>query len=317
MRTYEKLMITGGTGFVGKHLLSVCKENFSFGIRVAGRTRPDFPCEFFDVGRHDAKTDWRSALAGIDVVIHLAGKSNANSAGSENQRQEYKEVNVNATVNLAYQAALAGVKRFVYLSSVKAVGEETFGCQSFSVNTPEKPISLYGQSKLAAEEKLIELTKKFQMEVVIIRSPLVYGPGVKGNFDKLIRLIDLEVPLPLKSIRNKRSFVGIDNLTDFILLCSWHPAAANNVFFVSDDDDLSTPELIVALGRVTGKPVRLFNLPLPLLSSLTSLVGKRNISSSLTSSLQIDLSHTKDKLSWEPPVSVHEALSRCFLLEKI
>jgi len=225
---------------------------------------------------------------------------------------EYRKVNVEGTLNLARQAAKAGVSRFVYISSIKVNGEQTASGKPFTPDDEPAPEDSYGVSKLEAETGLHEIASETGMEVVIIRPPLVYGPGVKGNFASMIKLVDKGLPLPLGAIHNKRSLVALDNLVDLITTCIDHPAAANQVFLAGDGQDVSTTELLRGVGRAMGKPARLIPVPAGMLMFGAGLLGKKAVGQRLLGSLQVDISKARNLLGWEPPLSVEEGLRRCF-----
>ena len=224
---------------------------------------------------------------------------------------EFRKSNVEGTLNLARQAASAGLRRFIFISSIKVNGESTSAGRYFCPFDAPAPEDPYGISKMEAERGLMQLASETGMEVVIIRPPLVYGPGVKGNFASLIKLMGKGLPLPLGAINNKRSLVGIDNLVDLIIRCIDHPAAANQVFLAGDGEDLSTTELLRGLAEAMGRAARLIPVPAALLSLGATLLGKRAVAQRLLGSLQVDISKTRQLLGWEPPVSVKEGLRRC------
>lgn len=226
---------------------------------------------------------------------------------------EFRRVNVEGTLNLARQAAAAGVQRFIFISSIKVNGEETAPGDAFTASDVPAPQDPYGLSKFEAEEGLRSLAQQTGMEVVIIRPPLVYGPSVKGNFASMIKLVQKGLPLPLGAIHNKRSLVGIDNLVDLIIRCIDHPAAANQTFLASDGVDLSTTELLRSVVKAMGKPSRLVPVPASLLQTGAGLLGKKAMAQRLLGSLQVDISKTREVLGWEPPYTVEEGLRRCFL----
>jgi len=225
---------------------------------------------------------------------------------------EYRKVNVEGTLNLARQAVAAGVRRFVFLSSIKVNGEATAMGKPFQASDEPAPEDAYGVSKLEAEQGLMNLVAETDMEVVIIRPTLVYGPGVKGNFASMVKLVDKGVPLPLGAIHNKRSLVGIHNLIDLIIRCIDHPAAANQVLLASDGEDLSTTQLLRRVGRALGKAPRLIPVPPGLLQVGATLLGKKAMAQRLLGSLQVDISETRKLLDWKPPYTVEEGLKRCF-----
>jgi nucleoside-diphosphate-sugar epimerase len=257
-------------------------------------------------------TDWSAALHGQTTVIHTAARAHVMNDKSEDPVQEFRQVNVDGTLKLARQAADAGIQRFVFVSSIKANGEQTALGQPFTPEDQPAPEDPYGLSKLEAEQGLRELASETGMEVVIIRPPLVYGPGVKGNFASMIKLVEKGLPLPLGAIRNKRSLVVLDNLVDLIITCIDHPAAANQVFLAGDGEDLSTTELLQGVAKAMGKPSRLVPVPAGLLMFGATMLGKKAMAQRLLGSLQVDISKARNLLGWQPPMSVEEGLKRCF-----
>ncbi len=223
---------------------------------------------------------------------------------------DYQRVNVSGTLKLAQQAAHAGVRRFIFISSIGVNGNVSK--RPFSADGHPHPAEAYAQSKWQAEQALWEIQKQTGMEVVIIRPPLVYGPDAPGNFGSLVRWVEKGVPLPLGAIHNKRSLVGIDNLVDLIIRCIDHPAAANQVFLAGDGEDLSTTELLRGVGKAMGKPARLIPVPAGLLQFGATLLGKKAMAQRLLGSLQVDISKTCELLDWKPPYTVEEGLRRCF-----
>lgn len=311
MNQQQRLVVTGASGFVGRAL---CASAVARGFVVRGIKRSicDLPCgiENFVVGNMDDRTDWRGALEGSKVVIHLAARVHVMADTAENSLDEFRRINVRGTFNLARQAAATGIRRFVFISSIKVNGEASKLGHPFSANDTPAPLDAYGISKMEAEQGLREIAAETGMEVVIIRPPLVYGPGVKANFQAMMRWLARGVPLPLGAIKNRRSMVALDNLVDLILTCIDHPAAANHTFLVSDGEDLSTTQLLQRLGRALGKPARLIPAPAMLLKAGAALVGKPAIAQRLCGSLQVDISKTRQLLGWVPPLSVDEGLKR-------
>jgi nucleoside-diphosphate-sugar epimerase len=305
------VLVSGASGFVGTAL---CAELFhlDYYVRAAVRSTPiqATNIETESVGEINGDTDWSQALTGIKVVVHLAARVHVMKDNAANPLEASRKVNVNGTLTLARQAAKAGVQRFVFISSIKVNGENTLPTQPYTAETQPAPIDPYGISKREAEDELRQLAIQTGMDVVIIRPPLVYGPGVKGNFQTMLHWLEMGVPLPLGAIHNKRSFVALDNLIDLIVTCINHPAAANQTFLVSDDEDLSTTELLQRLGNALGKPARLLPLPARLLKTGAMLLGKRDIAQRLCDSLQVDISKTRALLNWNPPVTVDEALKK-------
>jgi nucleoside-diphosphate-sugar epimerase len=226
---------------------------------------------------------------------------------------EYRRVNVDGTLNLARQAAAAGVQRFVFISSIKVNGEQTPLGQPFTADDTPAPEDAYGISKWEAEQGLQQLASETGVEVVIIRPPLVYGPKVRGNFASMISLAEKGLPLPLGAINNQRSLVALDNLVNLIITCIDHPAAANQVFLAGDGKDLSTTELLQGVAKAIGKPSRLISVPASLLMLGATLLGKKAVAQRVLGSLQVDISKARDLLEWEPPISVEEGLKRCFV----
>lgn len=223
---------------------------------------------------------------------------------------EYRRINTNVTLELAKKAAQAGIKRFIFISSIGVNGNVNI--RPFTAEDQPNPAEPYALSKWEAEQGLWQIQQETGMDVVIIRPPLVYGPGAPGNFGSLVRWVKKGVPLPLGAIHNKRSLVGIDNLVDLIIRCIDHPAAANQVFLAGDGEDLSTTELLRGVGEAMGKPARLIPVPAGLLQLGATLLGKKAMAQRLLGSLQVDISKTCEMLDWKPPYTVQEGLRRCF-----
>ena len=313
------ILITGASGFLGSFIVQVLKNTSNFNISVSVRT-PVFFENSIDThvtGNISSETDWSNALHGKDVVIHTAGRVHLEKDLLSNPLTEYRKVNVDGTVRLANQASDAGVKRFIFLSSIKVNGEITKEGIPFSAFDAPAPVDDYAMSKNEAEQALFAFKDKSKMEIVVIRPPLIYGYGVKGNFSGLIKLISYGIPLPLEGINNRRSFVGLDNLVDLIIKCIEHPAVANKVIFASDGNDISTSQLIRELGYAMDRPVRLFPVPSALLYWSASLVGRRLMAQRLLASLQVDISETQKLLNWVPPFTFNEGLKRCFYPQNI
>jgi len=300
-------MVTGAPGFVGKALCS------ALSLKAIPRTRVSRASGMLGslaVGDLNGATDWTLALKHCAVVVHLAARVHVMDDKAADPLAAFREVNVNGTMNLARQAATAGVKRFVFISSVKVNGEVTHpGCPFTEADIPN-PQDAYGQSKYEAEQGLRQISADTGMEVVIIRPPLVYGPGVKANFASLMRGVKRGWPLPLGAVHNQRSFVGIDNLVDFIVTCISHPLAANQIFLVSDGHDLSTTDLVRRMALAAGVPSRLIPVPTWALRAGGALIGKGDAIQRLCGNLQIDISKAQRLLGWTPPVSIEEGLRR-------
>lgn len=312
------ILLTGVSGFVGSHLVkSLCDAE----IVAIGRSKP----VIFDESNFlscsiDGKGDYTSILSGVAVVIHCAARVHVMDDLADNPLELFREVNTRGTLNLARQAAEAGVKRFIFISSIKVNGElskrnKPFTC--FDRHLYEDP---YGQSKSEAEEKLLELSVLTGMEVVIIRPPLVYGPGVKANFSSLMSLVSKGVPLPFGSITlNKRSLVSVRNLVDLIITCVDHPRAANQVFLVSDGHDFSTAELVKCMAKSLGVSGRMLPVPIWCYRFIGKLFGKKDLVGRLIGSLEVDIKYTTEVLGWSPPQSIQAAFeetAREFLRNK-
>jgi len=287
-----KLLVTGGSGFVGQALL---------------RALGDIPVHIASLAD---SANWSSVLVGVSEVVHLAARVHVMQDNAADPLAAFRAVNVDGTLNLARQAAAAGVKRFVFVSSVKVNGETTLPEQAFTEADTTSPQDAYGVSKHEAEMGLRELGAQTGMEIVIIRPPLVYGPGVKANFASLMRAVQRGWPLPLGAVHNRRSLVALDNLVDFIITCISHSLAANQTFLVSDGHDLSTTELVRGLARAAGVPARLLPVPVWALQAGASLLGKGDAVQRLCGNLQVDISKARSLLGWVPPVSVEEGLRR-------
>jgi nucleoside-diphosphate-sugar epimerase len=304
-------LITGAGGFVGKSLCAALAMRGLI-VRVAMRTHQACVDDFDGVvvGTIDANTEWSEALQGISTVVHLAARVHVMNDVSEAPLIEFRRVNVEGTLNLARQAAAAGVKRFVFVSSVKVNGESTRPGQPFTEADAPNPQDAYGQSKHEAEQGLCQIATDTGMEVVIIRPPLVYGPGVKANFAALMRAVRRGLPLPLGAVHNQRSLVALDNLVDFIVTCLTHPKAANQTFLVSDGQDLSTAELVRGMAQAAGVYARLLPVPVWALQAGALLLGKGDAVQRLCGNLQVDISKACRLLGWVPLVSVEEGLRR-------
>jgi UDP-glucose 4-epimerase len=307
----EKLLVTGANGFVGAAL---CRELTRRGIPFIGSVRkhaggrPARENEF-ETSDLSVSVDWRPALAGCDVVIHLAARVHMMREQLADPLSVYRAVNVDATMRLARQAAELGTRRFVFVSSVKVNGERTTD-RAFSAGDVPQPEDAYGKSKLEAEQALQEWSARSGVELVIVRPPLVYGQGVRANFLRLMQLVQSGVPLPLGSVHNLRSMVALDNLVDFLLLCAAHPAAAGSVWMVSDQQDVSISQLIRLIARAMNKPARLFPVPPGLLAASAAILGRRAAAGRLLDSLQVDAGPAVARLGWTPPLDVENGIRR-------
>lgn len=306
------ILVTGASGFVGSALLHRLVGD-DRAARAAYRNKAVHPVvgvKTVCVGDLGSGQDWSVALQDVGVVVHTAARVHVMKDASVNPVAVYRKVNVDGTLNLAMQAAAAGVRRFIFLSSVKVHGESTLEGEAFSVGREPIPIDPYGVSKLEAEFGLRTIAAQTGMEVVVIRPPLVYGPGVRGNFDALMKAVARGIPLPLGAIENQRSLVALDNLVDLIVTCISHSKAGNQTFMVSDGEDLSTPDLILRMAGAMKKTAYLIPVPVGILSVAAKIFGKSDALQRLCSNLQVNISETVDLLGWHPPISVDEGLRR-------
>ena len=311
----QNILVTGVNGFVGNALFE--SLNMSEGTKAAGLLRhggsltafkPDAELRYFS-DFHDNKS-LELALKDIDCAVHCAARVHMMNDKEIDPLVAFRKVNTEGTLNLARLAARAGVRRFIFLSTIKTLGEQTLGNKSFAFNDPLQPEDPYAISKAEAEAGLKQIAAQTGMEVVIIRPPLVYGPGVRANFASMMKLAKKNLPLPLGAISNKRSLVSVDNLVDLIITCIHHADAANQTFLVSDGHDVSTTELMRELTRAAGKKPRLLPVPMEIIRLLCRIVGKSAIADRLCGSLQVDISHTKQTLGWVPPLSFQESIAR-------
>ncbi|KZN44390.1 UDP-glucose 4-epimerase family protein [Pseudoalteromonas luteoviolacea] len=298
----DKILITGYSGFVGSHLLGALDslEN----VNLLGRSAPA-KCNKHLKANIDAQSDYSSVLDRVDVVVHIAARVHVMSDTAANPLEEFRAVNTEGTLNLAKQAVASGVKRFIFVSSIKVNGESTTGKEAFSSVDKPNPEDPYGVSKAEAEAQLIALGKETGLEIVIIRPPLVYGEGVKANFASLMNLVSKGLPLPFRAlVSNKRSLVSVYNLVDLIQVCISHPKAANQVFLVSDDEDISTAAMVALMAKVQDKPNLSVPIPALCFKIAGKLLSKEDVIDRLTGSLQVDITHTKNTLGWRPPYSI-------------
>lgn len=314
-RTAEEalILVTGGTGFIGSALL---KQLLKDGFKVKTSARRSVPTELTGVQYHQirgitATTDWTDALIGVQAVVHCAARVHVMQDDAKDPtNQAYRELNVYGTLNLASQAAQAGVRRFVFVSSIKVNGEATQLGHPFTADDVSAPSDPYGVSKLEAEQGLREIEAQTGMEVVIVRPPLVYGPGVKANFAAMMHWVARGIPLPLGDIHNARSMVALDNLLDLLVTCLEHPAAGGHTFLVSDAEDVSTTELLRRTANAMGKKAFLLPVPAWMLEWGAAMLGKRAVAQRLCGSLQVDISKTRRVLGWTPPLTLDQGLKR-------
>lgn len=303
-----KVLVTGSNGFIGKALCHrIAADGYSL---VSGvRANIENTTDVVSYGDITGNTNWSDALRSCESVVHLAGRAHVLRDTESDPLAKYRTVNADGTLNLARQAAEAGVQRFVFISSIGVNGAESFQTPFTEKDIPS-PCSHYAISKYETELGLLAIAKKTSMEIVTIRPPLVYGPGAPGNFSSLVRWLTRGIPLPLGGFNNRRSLVALDNLVDLIVTCLRHPAAANQIFLVSDDEDLSTADLLQRIGAALGRPVRLLHVHPVLLHWGARLLGKDDMAQRLLGNLQVDITKAKNLLDWNPPLNVDEGLRK-------
>ena len=306
-----KVLVTGASGFIGRAL---CRHLLQHGWSVRAAIRSASSAGTIPSGAETvritsvgAETDWAEALGGADAVVHLAARVHVMHESSPDPPGAFRTVNTEGTRRLAAMAAEAGVRRLVYMSSIKVNGEQTTG-DSFTEFDVPNPVDEYGMSKWLAEQVLWDSARENGLEIVVVRPPLVYGPGAPGNFNRLLRFIRFGMPLPLGSVKNQRSFMYVENLCDAIRECLQHPAAAGRTFLLSDGEDISTPELIRLLSRYLGRRSRLLPFPPVLLEAGASLLGYHEEAERLLGSLRVDSSAIREVLQWNPPYPLREGL---------
>lgn len=310
----KKILITGSSGFVGSSLVEELEGNSLVLLSRSEQSASRYP-HFRNELTSDA--NYSNALEGVSVVIHCAARVHIMDDLAIDPLKAFKDTNTYGTLNLAKQAAAAGVKRFIFISSIKVNGESTELGKPFLASDKPQPDDPYGISKAEAEIALKELCAQTGMEFVVIRPPLVYGPGVKANFAAMLRLAKKNLPLPLGAIRNRRSMVALANLVDLIKTCISHPNAANQTFLVSDDRDVSTTELLKLMVQAYGKSPILIPVPMSWFRLLGRLTGKQAVVSRLCGNLQVDISATKQLLNWHPPFSVERGIQSCISKEDL
>ena len=307
----KKILVTGATGFIG---LAVAQELLKQAFDVSAAVRklsPFLPdaVKQIEIGDISSLPENISTLHDMDVVIHIAARAHIMDETESNPLSEFRKVNTTATLNLARQAAEAGVKRFIFISSIKVNGEITESGIPFTAKSTHVPTNPYGLSKFEAEHGLMSLAQNTGMEVVIIRPPLVYGPGVKANFLNMIKWVDKAIPLPLGSVHNKRSLVALDNLVSFICHCINHSKAGNEIFLISDGEDISTTQLLQKVAKALEKKIILLPIPVSLMRFTAKLIGKQAVASRLFDSLQVDSSKARNLLGWQPVINMDEQLN--------
>ncbi|NNA67551.1 UDP-glucose 4-epimerase family protein [Pseudomonas gessardii] len=306
-----QLLITGSSGFVGRQLIQHLQGHSDYNVRALVRRMPDVLVTGVDYAvlpDFSAVTVEGPALQGVDVVVHLASRVHVMNDTESDPLEAFRRVNVGYTLQLARSAVAAGVKRFIFVSSVKVNGEQTALGRPYSETDIPSPVDPYGVSKMEAEDALRELAAQTGLEVVIVRPVLVYGPGVKANFANMMKWLKKGVPLPFGAITNQRSLVALDNLVSFILTCVSHPAAAHQTFLISDGEDVSTTQLLIRLGKSMGSPARLIPVPEWLLVLGATILGRKALSQRLCGSLQVDITKCQQLLGWAPIVTLDEGL---------
>ncbi len=320
----KKILITGASGFIGQSLIKSLlnlKKSIRGTVRSKSQLFSNKKIEYVSIGDINNKTSWKKSLVDVDCVIHCAGKAHMMKSSKNDLSKIYQSVNVDGTSQLVKQAAEVKIRRLIFLSSIKVNGENTRNLQMnkflnekkknmFSHKDLACPEDLYAKSKYEAEKVLWKISSRTDLEVVVVRLPLVYGYGAKGNLARLIKLVRSGIPLPLSMIKNQRSMIGIDNLTDLLIRCIDHQKASGKTFLVSDGEDLSTPELIKLIASSMGKRANLFPFPIAILKFLGSVFGRREEINRLVGSLKIDNTYTKEILNWTQPVSVEEGIRR-------
>ena len=311
----KKILITGATGFVGTEFVGLLAKQNNYNLCLAARSLNkiplNFPCQKISLTDINGETNWSNALNHCDVVIHTAARVHVMSETATDPLYEFRKTNVEGTLNLARQAVQHGIKRFIFISSIKVNGETTVDGRKFTADDTPAPKDHYAISKYEAEQGLLALAAKTGLEVVIIRPPLIYGPGVKGNLQRMIQWLQKGYPLPMGALTsNKRSFLSVVNLNNLILECITNPEAANQIFLASDGAELSTVDLLKVLGDALDKKPRLLSIPQFILKNVAALLGKKDIWQRLGGSLEIDLSKTYNLLGWKPVISIEDGLKQ-------
>lgn len=305
----QTVFVTGASGFIGTAVLNRLSADPCTQVLAHVRREVSLPENVRPVvSASSGSLPDPEVLQGVTSVVHCAARVHVMNELCEDSLHEFRAINVQDTLSLARAAAKAGVKRFIFLSSIKVNGESTKPGRPFTAADEPAPTDAYGISKMEAEQGLQSISRATGMELTIIRPVLVYGPGVKANFRKLMGWLGKGVPLPLGCVGNRRSLVAVDNLVDLVMRCLEHPAAANQTFLVSDGEDLSTTELLRRMGRAMGRPARLIPVPVPVICFGAASLGRRDLAQRLCASLQVDISKTCDLLGWRPPVTVDQAL---------
>jgi len=304
-----RFLVTGANGFVGKPLCAeLLRQGQSVRAALRSANSPVENVEMVAVGSIDGKTDWTEVLRGVGVVIHLAARVHVMRETAGDPLAEFLEVNLHGTVNLAQQAARAGVKRLVYVSSIKVNGEQTGATQPFTELDEANPQDPYAVSKWQAEQALQRIAQETGLEVVIVRPPLIYGPGVKGNFMNLLAAIERGIPLPLAGANNARSLLYVGNLVDALITCATHPAAAGQTYLISDGEDISTAMLVGKMAKALGRNNRSFYFPPALLRTVAALLGRAEQVDRLLGSLRVSGEKIRSELAWTAPYTLEQGL---------
>jgi nucleoside-diphosphate-sugar epimerase len=305
----EHILLTGYSGFLGGSVSNrLLRRDNHVSVIIRVPCKVDLSINAILVNSISSSYNWTNVLNSVDVIIHCAARVHIMSNKSIDSLSQFREVNVGGALNFARQAAESGVKRFIFISSIKVNGESTLESSKFSSSDEMSPEDPYGISKAEAEEGLSAIAKETGMEIVIIRPPLVYGPGVKGNFLNLLKLSKLPIPLPFGLINNKRSMIYLDNLVDLIVRCIDHPNAANRVFLASDGDDLSLARLLTLIRQAMNKSSLLLPIPVFLFNLMGRLIGKTAVVDRLIGDLQVDSSDAKKYLDWSAPYTVEQGI---------
>ncbi|CAH7389366.1 UDP-glucose 4-epimerase [Vibrio chagasii] len=304
-----KILVTGSTGFVGARVVELAEER-DWAVVPVMRENTELPPNVFLVSSIGPDTDWSNAFEGVGCVVHCAARVHQMNESEQDALASYRDINTLGTLNLAKQAAEAGVKRFVFVSSIKVNGEFTEPSSPFLPNLDYIPKDPYGLSKYEAEVALAKLSKETGLEVVIVRPPLVYGPGVKANFLSMMRMVEKGIPLPFGAIHNKRSLVYVDNLSSLILTCCEHPAAPGHTFLASDNQDVSTSQLIRAIALSMDKSPRLLPIPMSWIRGGASVLRKQHLAQRVCGNLQVETRYTEEILGWIPPVTFEDGINK-------
>ncbi len=307
------ILVTGASGFIGKAFCKLATQRGLL-IRAAIRSTSVSPVadEIVNVGQITDTTDWSELLSGVNVIVHLAARAHVIRDLASDPLAEFRSVNVDPTLNLALQASRKGVSKFIYISSIGVNGLESPVGKPFCEKDSVNPQNAYTVSKWEAEQGLLKISLETGLNVVIIRPPLVYGNNAPGNFGSLVNILNYKYLLPLGAIHNKRSFISLENLVDFIIICVTHPMASNQIFLISDGEDLSTTDLVSRMARISGRRLILLPVPKKIIQIVATLIGRADIAQRLCGNLQIDITKARHLLGWNPALSVDEGLKQVY-----